>query len=162
MWGDKGASACRWDKSMIKRNLGFAAVQQTNLLRLNVAGFAPEDAKNRAATLAAAAALALAGSRLLQLDIREIGYGVVKDGPNHTIVLWDNNPGGSGMLLDLCDIGDAWFAETQRLLFVDERHNETCSFGCIRCLLSYSTQRDILAGRLDRAGAISLIGRATS
>jgi len=151
MWSRTTKLSCKWEDPKPRRHLALAAKQETNVLRLRSkisGGFT-----NVGAAAAASAALAMAGARLMQIDSRELGATASSGSRGYEAILWDNNPGGSGLLRDLCSDAVSWFDLAKQILWVNQEHHTRCKSGCIRCLLGFSTQTDIARQRFDRSGA---------
>jgi hypothetical protein len=109
------------------------------------------------ADLAVATTLAhafrLAGTRLLNLDSRELGSFVMSTdaGPNCGVVLFDSMPGGAGHVAELLESPAAWIEQVTDALIVTEAHHRHCVTACLDCLLSFESQYDHDQGLLHRA-----------
>jgi len=155
MWAQSMKDVCKWETPLPRRNLGLAAKQETNVLRIRPS--TGLGLGSRRVASAVATALAMAGARLMQLDAREIGAVSAYGKFGFEAVLWDNNPGGSGLLEDLCDDARSWFNKAADLLYVNEEHHQRCETGCILCLLAFSTQGDVALRRFDRPEAFKVL-----
>ena len=103
-------------------------------------------------------ALQLAGAKLLQLDIREIGFITTPAGDKgigYGVMLYDDVPGGAGHVRELLDVGKEWLEEARRCLWVDEAHDLRCKTACLDCLLSFGTQSYASRGLLERQAALT-------
>ena len=161
LWANSRRSNCPCTVATARRNLALAALQTTNVLRIGPAqGFGSSQA-----ALAGALALARAGAELLGIESREIGAttskGILGEADDvYHAVLWDENAGGSGLLRDLCDMGEEWIERARRILTVSEDHNKHCEHGCIECLLGFSTQSYVQQRKLDRREGLKGLGGA--
>lgn len=102
-------------------------------------------------------ALQLAGAKLLQLDMRELGFIAAPAGDKGIgfgVLLYDNVPGGAGHVRELLDMGREWLKEARQCLWVDEEHDRRCKTACMDCLLSFATQASASRGLLERQAAL--------
>ena len=85
-------------------------------------------------------ALQLGGCELLSIDEREIGAMLLEKNGAFEIHLYDEKSGGVGYVYDLAfNRWQEWEKATIQRLFVDEAHHESCSDGCIKCIVTLST-----------------------
>lgn len=146
-WGD--------DEAPVLRNRTLFAVQTTDVLLLD-ASACPGLPAVRAddALLTLGLALQAGGARLLEVDSRELGVFMIPlDATRSGIGLYDAVPGGAGHVLELAQSGEEWMREAARALFVDEPHDERCEHACLRCVLTFESQRDAVSRRLRRRAA---------
>ena len=151
--------------TQVLRNQTLAARESTDVLLLDFSAALGQSAADADLMQTIAAALVLAGSRLLELDTRELGALLTptKGGRGQGVVIYDNVPGGAGHVRELFDLGREWLeAAAQNVLWIDEQHHERCETGCLDCLLSFNRQMaarqpyrrpqayDALRGLLDR------------
>jgi DEAD/DEAH box helicase domain-containing protein len=129
----------------VLRNRALAAWSTTDVLKLSVSDKAiqgmridPSDAMRSLAT-----ALAIAGTRMRQIDARQVDALTPhhRDGAWH-LHLFDTHPGGAGEVLgfgtDGAEIAN-WLRFTyEQVLTIDPQHESDCSRACTRCIL----QRD--------------------
>ena len=145
----------------VLRNVTLAAKQSTELLRLDFSpwllrfGVPPHDA----IVVALAAALKLAGARLLEIDVRELGmmdvFPAGEKGGGLGVLLYDDIPGGCGHVHELMANAGEWLREALKLLYGDADHHKSCLHGCIDCILSaFSFESKI---QPDRLGAYDLL-----
>ncbi|HRR32934.1 MAG TPA: DEAD/DEAH box helicase [Kiritimatiellia bacterium] len=150
----------------VLRNVTLAARQSTELLRLDFSpwllrfGVPPHDA----IVVALAAALKLAGARLLEIDVRELGMMEVfpagEKGGGLGVLLYDDIPGGCGHVRDLMANAKEWLRRARKLLYGDANHHKSCLHGCIDCILSaFSIESKI---QPDRLGAYDLLNALLS
>lgn len=150
-----------WPKNLkeapVLRNKVLAARERTDLLLLDW----PEDDPRESALYSLGRALLLAGTRLLELDSRELGlYLKPLQSSKPGILLYDTVPGGAGHCLELLNLGRPWLDETQKILKGTPSHDASCRRACLECLLDFAGQ--FYADRLDRRGALSLLESALS
>jgi len=89
-------------------------------------------------------ALRLAGSRLLQIDARELGVRAHACGTGSAnIILYDNHPGGAGHCLELLNQAAMWLRLCRDdVLFVSEEHDRRCRSACLDCLRTFGEVHD--------------------
>ncbi|MBW1788749.1 MAG: hypothetical protein JRK53_19360, partial [Deltaproteobacteria bacterium] len=133
----------------ILRNRFLAARENTDMLKLIWPNFGEQDS-NALYTLGRA--LVKAGAHLLELDERELDI-IDTRFPHDGIVIYDTAAGGAGHCFELFKEPAPWLEETEKVLFVNEEHDRTCSRACLDCLLDFSTQ--YRAHRLQRKRALS-------
>lgn len=149
-------------QSPVVRNRLLAARQRTDLLALELhrtaTGFLDE-----CTALTLGHALKQSGTRLLEVDGRELGVMTVPLADGRCTVIYDNTPGGSGHVLELADsIGRVWLESAHHILTGTDStaHDATCSRACLNCLLSFETERDI--PHLDRRHGRDVLGALLS
>lgn len=139
------------------RNQTLAARETTDVLLVDFSAHVRDtDAYEIVTTLGCA--LQLAGAKLLQLDMREIGFITApagEKGIGYGVMLYDNVPGGAGHVRELLDIGREWLQETRQSLWVNEAHDRRCKTACLDCLLSFGTQTVASRGLLERQSALA-------
>lgn len=150
----------------VLRNVTLAAKQSTEILRLDFSpwllrfGVPPHDA----IVVALAAALKLAGARLLEIDVRELGmmdvFPAGDNGSGLGVLLYDDIPGGCGHVRDLMTNAGEWLLKAKELLYGNADHHNSCLHGCIDCILSaFSIESKI---QPDRLGAYDLLNALLS
>lgn len=94
----------------------------------------------------------LAGTRLLNIDSRELGSFVLPtdSGPQCGIVIFDSAPGGAGHVAELLETASGWIDGVTDTLYVSDSHHQRCVTACLDCLLSFETQFDNDQGLLNR------------
>jgi hypothetical protein len=154
------------------RRQTLAARETTDVLLLDLSACLPpmadeEEAEALVETLARA--LQSAGTRLLELDPRELGAMVVPAGgagERRGAVLYDNVPGGEGHVRELLDAGRDWFIEALRILRGDDAHHSRCETACLDCLLTFDAQdamsRGVLRRRLAHEALVTMLGAGPS
>jgi DEAD/DEAH box helicase domain-containing protein len=104
-------------------------------------------------------ALVLAGTRLLELDEREIGMELMPVRDMHLgIVIYDTAPGGAGHCAELRSLGRQWISTAREILYVNDAHHSRCTKACLDCLLDFSGQ--YAAHHLDRLAALIMLDGA--
>lgn len=164
-WAVNGFKKC-WkdDSAPVLRHITLAAQQTTELLRLDFSpwllrfGVPPHDA----IIAALAAALKLAGARLLGIDARELGmieiFPTGEKGAGLGVLLYDDIPGGCGHVRDLMMQGKDWLEATRDLLHGNDSHHKACLHGCIDCILSaFSRENEIHPDRLGAYGLLNAL-----
>ncbi len=160
---DKG-SYCWSNETMapVIRHQVLAAREPTDLLMLDLRPFLERDAADHRLNTSLAVALHLAGARLLSLDSRELGHMVVRMGKGWAPVIYDNVPGGAGLVQKVMGEGREWLEATQKLLYVDEAHHERCRTACLDCLMTFDAQMHFVGSDdegLDRRAALDVVER---
>ena len=139
------------------RNQTLAARETTDVLLVDFSAHVlGTDAYKIVTTLGCA--LQLAGAKLLQLDMRELGFITVPSGDKgigYGVLLYDDVPGGAGHVRELLDMGREWLEEARQCLWVDDSHDQRCRTACLDCLLSFGTQTSASRGLLERQVALS-------
>lgn len=101
-------------------------------------------------------ALVLSGTKLLELDNRELNVELKPRGAGElSILLYDTTPGGAGHCFELMELGRQWLREAREILYVSRSHDTACRRACLECLLDFAGQ--FHAQRLDRRGALELL-----
>jgi hypothetical protein len=101
-------------------------------------------------------ALVLAGTRLLELDSRELNLELKTrvDG-ELGMLFYDTVPGGAGHCFELLNLGRPWLKEALNILRGSPAHDASCRRACLECLLDFGGQ--FHAHLLDRTGALELL-----
>lgn len=87
-------------------------------------------------------ALQLSGCEELGIDEREIGTMLLKDDGVYQLYLYDNLSGGVGYVYDLAyNRWSQWLEKSKERLYVNEKHNEECINGCIKCIVTLNTNK---------------------
>jgi hypothetical protein len=99
-------------------------------------------------------ALVLAGTRMLELDSREIAVTMKDRAEDRTsILLYDTVPGGAGHCLELMERGRKWLEEARGILRGSAEHD--CRKACMDCILDFAGQ--VKAHKLDRRRALDIL-----
>lgn len=145
-----------WPKNIrefpVLRNRVLAARERTDILILDWPGQPASDA----ALYSLGRALLLAGTRLLEIDSRELGVSLkalLTGEPG--ILLYDTVPGGAGHCLELMGLGRQWLHGARDLLRGSDVHDQICRRACLECLLDFAGQ--FYAEKLDRNGALAIL-----
>src|ERR1022692_2153815 len=147
-----------WPNSLqydpVLRHKVLAAKETTDVLILDW----PADS-DKASLYSLGRALVLAGTRLLELDSRELDLELKArvDG-RLGILLYDTIPGGAGHCLELLNLDRPWLEAARNILLGSPSHDAACRRACLECLLDFGGQ--FHAELLDRKGALNLIGAA--
>jgi len=101
-------------------------------------------------------ALLLAGTKLLDLDSRELEVDLKRRPTGEfCILLYDATPGGAGHCLELMNLQQGWLQEAKQILRGSDGHHVRCRKVCLECLLDFSGQ--FHADMLDRKKALDLV-----
>jgi len=139
------------DQELVLRNRVLAARETTDMLVLDW-----PDGADDAALFSLGRALLLAGTKLLDLDSRELEVDLKRRSMGSwCILLYDATPGGAGHCLELMNLGEEWLLEAQRILRGSDEHHASCRKACLECLVDFSGQ--FHAERLDRKKALGLL-----
>lgn len=148
-----------WDRTdpnpPVLRNRVLAAKELTDMILLEIPGalFGVYDA-----VYSLGRALAMAGSRLLELDERELGVELIPlQNTSLGIVVYDVTPGGAGHCRELLSAGNEWVALAREILYVNADHDLLCRKACLDCILDFSGQ--YAASHLNRRAALALLDR---
>jgi hypothetical protein len=165
LFSTKRASVC-WgepdDGAPVLRNQVLAASQHTDILLLDWSHWLKFSAQNhKEIHVALASALRLAGARLLELDLREIGamtnIPTGSEGTGLGIALYDDTPGGCGHVRELMKIERTWIEEARHLLYSNANHDKSCEHGCLDCILSFGPNDSSDDIRPDRRKACEML-----
>jgi DEAD/DEAH box helicase domain-containing protein len=136
----------------VLRNRVLAARERTDVLILDW----PRSPSGDAALYSLGRALLLAGTRMLEIDSRELGVSLKALTTGEPgILLYDTVPGGAGHCLELMQLGRPWLDEARTLLRGSEPHDQSCRRAYLECLLDFAGQ--FYADKLDRIGALRLL-----
>jgi len=87
-------------------------------------------------------AFQLSGCEELGIDEREIGTMLLKDDGAFQLYLYDNLSGGVGYVYDLAyNRWNQWLQKSIERLHVNDKHNEECINGCIKCIVTLNTNK---------------------
>ena len=156
-WSDK--------ESPVLRHQWLAAQETTDVLLLDFSTVIPKQSCNDVLMWTMGHALRLGAARVLDLDSRELGVTVVSVDSEGTrgIVLYDNVPGGAGHVYAVArepKVSREWFETTFRdILWINDDHHNRCETACLDCLLTFDTQSDILAGKVNRSLAYDVMNQ---
>jgi len=88
--------------------------------------------------------LQLSGCEELGIDEREISSLVVEADGNFNILMYDTQSGGVGYVYDLSKYRwNEWIEKSKARLWIDEKHNEECLNGCIKCITTMNTNEPL-------------------
>jgi DEAD/DEAH box helicase domain-containing protein len=148
-------------ESIFLRNRSFAARVITDVALLDFSRvLEPAQVAHEALMLTLAKALQVAGARLLNLDIRELGSLTAPAGPRSQFfgaVVHDNVPGGAGHTAELLARGREWLIEARSVLWRDGNHHTRCQHGCLDCVLTYDVMQEAAAVVLRRKEACEVV-----
>ena len=144
-----------WPKSLqydpVLRHKVLAARETTDVLILDW----PTESDD-ASLFSLGRALVLAGTKLLELDNRELNVELKPRGAGElSTLLYDTTPGGAGHCFELMKLGRQWLKEAREILYVSPLHESACRRACLECLLDFAGQ--FHAHRLDRRRALDLL-----
>jgi hypothetical protein len=71
--------------------------------------------------------------------------------------IFDNAAGGAGHVVELMVDSKSWLLRAMQVMRRDDEHHETCEKGCLRCILTTSSQRDWETGNLVRRKAYKVL-----
>ncbi|GFO67486.1 DEAD/DEAH box helicase [Geomonas limicola] len=153
------------DGAPILRHQHLAATHGTDLVQIDFAQVPHERLRNTKAVVNTIGhALRLAGADLLESDHRELGMICVPVGPSaySGLQIFDNAAGGAGHVVELMNDSKAWVARAMEVLYRDEAHHKSCEKGCLRCILTASSQYDWETGNLVRREAYEVLEQLLS
>lgn len=102
------------------------------------------DIKDIAIAQTLANAMQLSGAEELGIDEREINALIQEVEGRLSILIYDNQSGGVGYVYDLAkNRWHEWLKKTRQRLFIDEKHNEECLSGCIKCVVTMNTSEPL-------------------
>ena len=89
-------------------------------------------------------AMQLSGAEELGIDEREISSLIQEVDGKLAILIYDNQSGGVGYVYDLAkNRWTDWLGKTKKRLYINERHNEECINGCIKCVVTMNTSEPL-------------------
>lgn len=140
IYSESSQNHCLENSPTIWRNYNMMAKMTTDAILLT-----PKRSINNylvAKTLSNA--LQLSGAEVLGIDEREISSMVQEVDRKLSILLYDNQSGGVGYVYDLAkNRWDSWINKTKERLYIDEKHNEECLNGCIKCVVTMNTSEPL-------------------
>jgi hypothetical protein len=140
-------------QTRVLRNKVIAARELTDMLLVQWPG---ATTGVRRGVFSLGRAFVLAGTRLLELDHRELAMETIPlSSPQVGIVIYDTSPGGCGHCAELLERGDEWIRMTRDVLYVSDEHHARCGRACLDCILDFSGQH--AAHMLDRKAALTLL-----
>ena len=146
-----------WPRTMqeapVLRNRVLAARERTDILIIHWPSTFSVDAS---ALFSLGRALLLAGTRMLEIDSRELGLELKPlVGGELGILLYDTTPGGAGHCLELCKLEREGLEKAHQILKGTDQHHLLCRRACLECLLDFAGQ--FYADRLDRLAALEIL-----
>jgi hypothetical protein len=88
--------------------------------------------------------LQLSGCEELGIDEREISSLIIESNGKFNILMYDTQSGGVGYVYDLSKYRwDEWIEKTKDRLYLDDKHNEECLNGCIKCIITMNTNEPL-------------------
>jgi hypothetical protein len=144
-----------WPNSLryepVLRHKVLAAKETTDVLILDWPTGCEE-----AAVFSLGRALVLAGTRLLELDSRELNLELkIRVDGELGMLFYDTVPGGAGHCFELMNLGRPWLEAARQILRGSSSHDAACRRACLECLLDFGGQ--FHAHLLDRRGALDLL-----
>jgi len=145
----------RKTEAPVLRNRTLAARERTDLLTLE---FPVTTKADESAVVSLGRALVMAGTRLLEVDSRELEARPKRStsGDSFDLILFDSGSSGAGHCRELFEVGEEWFLRAKGILQGDARHDSRCERACLDCILDFSGQ--FSASKLDRKAALMLLG----
>jgi hypothetical protein len=145
----------------VLRHQHLAATHVTDLIQIDFSRVAQAKLRDggKAVVNTIGHTLRLAGAELLEADHRELGMICLPVGPaaDHGLQIFDNAAGGAGHVVELTADSHAWIIRAMQVLHRDDDHHAVCVKGCLRCILTTSSQRDWETGNLARREAYEVL-----
>lgn len=145
----------------ILRHQHLAATHVTDLVQVDFSGALQRELQNEARPVinTIGHALRLAGAEILEADHRELGMICLPVGPSafDGLQIFDNAAGGAGHIVELMADSTSWVRRALHILRRDDEHHSSCEKGCLRCILTTSSQRDWETGNLVRRKAFEVL-----
>lgn len=140
IYSESSSSHCLDHSPTIWRNHNLMAEMTTDAILLSPKHSIP----SRAIARTIANALQLSGAEILGIDEREISALVQEVDNELNILLYDNQSGGVGYVYDLAkNRWNMWLDKTKKRLYIDEKHDEECLSGCIKCVVTMNTSEPL-------------------
>jgi ATP-dependent helicase YprA (DUF1998 family) len=140
IYSESSANICLENSPTIWRNHNLMAKMVTDAIMI-IPKRAIEDI---AIAQTLANAMQLSGAEELGIDEREINALTQEVDGKLNILIYDNQSGGVGYVYDLAkNRWHDWLEKTRQRLFIDEKHNEECLNGCIKCVVTMNTSEPL-------------------
>ena len=133
IYSESSANICLETSPTIWRNHNLMAKMTTDAIMI----IPKRDFKDMSIAQTLANAMQLSGAEELGIDEREINALIQEVDGKLSILIYDNQSGGVGYVYDLAkNRWNDWLEKTRQRLFIDEKHNEECLNGCIKCVVN--------------------------
>jgi hypothetical protein len=140
IYSESSANRCLETSPTIWRNYNLMAKMITDAIMI----IPKRDIKDIAIAQTLANAMQLSGAEELGIDEREINALIQEVDGKLGILIYDNQSGGVGYVYDLAkNRWNDWIEKTKKRLFINEKHNEECLNGCIKCVVTMNTSEPL-------------------
>ena len=140
IYSESAANICLETSPTIWRNHNLIAKMITDAIMI----IPKRDIKDINIAQTLANAMQLSGAEELGIDEREINALIQEVDGKLSILIYDNQSGGVGYVYDLAkNRWNDWLEKTRQRLFIDEKHNEECLNGCIKCVVTMNTSEPL-------------------
>lgn len=140
IYSESSANICLETSPTIWRNHNLMAKMITDAIMI----IPKRDIKDITIAQTLANAMQLSGAEELGIDEREINALIQEVDGKLSILIYDNQSGGVGYVYDLAkNRWNDWLEKTRQRLFIDEKHNEECLNGCIKCVVTMNTSEPL-------------------
>ncbi len=140
IYSESSANICLETSPTIWRNHNLMAKMITDAIMI----IPKRDIKDISIAQTLANAMQLSGAEELGIDEREINALIQEVDGKLSILIYDNQSGGVGYVYDLAkNRWNDWLEKTRQRLFIDEKHNEECLNGCIKCVVTMNTSEPL-------------------
>lgn len=140
IYSESSANICLETSPTIWRNHNLMAKMITDAIMI----IPKRDIKDITIAQTLANAMQLSGAEELSIDEREINALIQEVDGKLSILIYDNQSGGVGYVYDLAkNRWNDWLEKTRQRLFIDEKHNEECLNGCIKCVVTMNTSEPL-------------------
>ena len=140
IYSESSANICLETSPTIWRNHNLMAKMITDAIMI----IPKRDIKDINIAQTLANAMQLSGAEELGIDEREINALIQEVDGKLSILIYDNQSGGVGYVYDLAkNRWNDWLEKTRQRLFIDEKHNEECLNGCIKCVVTMNTSEPL-------------------
>lgn len=140
IYSESSANICLETSPTIWRNHNLMAKMITDAIMI----IPKRDIKDITIAQTLANAMQLSGAEELGIDEREINALIQEVDWKLSILIYDNQSGGVGYVYDLAkNRWNDWLEKTRQRLFIDEKHNEECLNGCIKCVVTMNTSEPL-------------------
>ena len=140
IYSESSSNICLETSPTIWRNHNLIAKMITDAIMI----IPKRDIKDISIAQTLANAMQLSGAEELGIDEREINALIQEVDGKLSILIYDNQSGGVGYVYDLAkNRWNDWLEKTKQRLFIDEKHNEECLNGCIKCVVTMNTSEPL-------------------
>lgn len=140
IYSESSANRCLETSPTIWRNHNLMAKMITDAIMI----IPKRDINDISIAQTLANAMQLSGAEELGIDEREINALIQEVDGKLSILIYDNQSGGVGYVYDLVkNRWNDWIEKTKKRLFINEKHNEECLNGCIKCVVTMNTSEPL-------------------